>query len=175
MKFGFLISSYLITFCSLNDDIRNFPPTNKSSSGVIVAQEEATSQTLEHDINKHYEEESEDWWEVYRSYKYETTDNLGDLFRVEAQVINKQHAELHDLQKAGTIQHQDDDLVDVKQYQRIHVFQYSVRGMLIDEYEEERLAINWKSIYLINGNILANTKIVNLMNWVLKFCTHNII
>ncbi|CAB4409139.1 unnamed protein product [Rhizophagus irregularis] len=76
---------------------------------------------------------------------------------------------------AGTIQHQDDDLVDVKQYQRIHVFQYSVRGMLIDEYEEERLAINWKSIYLINGNILANTKIVNLMNWVLKFCTHNII
>ncbi|EXX77080.1 hypothetical protein GLOIN_2v1842697 [Rhizophagus irregularis DAOM 181602=DAOM 197198] len=69
--------------------------------GVIVAQEEATSQTLEHDINKHYEEESEDWWEVYRSYKYETTDNLGDLFRVEAQVINKQHAELHDLQKAG--------------------------------------------------------------------------
>ncbi|PKK60226.1 hypothetical protein RhiirC2_871010 [Rhizophagus irregularis] len=72
-----------------------------SSSGVIVAQEEATSQTLEHDINKHYEEESEDWWEVYRSYKYETTDNLGDLFRVEAQVINKQHAALHDLQKAG--------------------------------------------------------------------------
>ncbi|GET66948.1 hypothetical protein GLOIN_2v1842697 [Rhizophagus irregularis DAOM 181602=DAOM 197198] len=121
---------------------------------------------FEHDINKHYEEESEDWWEVYRSYKYETTDNLGDLFRVEAQVINKQHAELHDLQKAVQLLLQE--LYNIK-------MMIYVRGMLIDEYEEERLAINWKSIYLINGNILANTKIVNLMNWVLKFCTHNII
>ncbi|GES77422.1 hypothetical protein RCL_jg12256.t1 [Rhizophagus clarus] len=41
---------------------------------------------------------------------------------------------------AGTEQYQDYDLVDVKQYQRIHVLQYSIRGKLIGEYEEERLA-----------------------------------
>ncbi|RIA96377.1 hypothetical protein C1645_755000, partial [Glomus cerebriforme] len=160
---------------------RNKPfPREKSATkgpGVTVAQQDATSQKLEQGMHKHYEEESEYWWEVYRLYEYETSDNLGDLFRVkvdEAQSINKRHAELQDLLQAGvktqdtgsqeifnvgigiqqgqtnynantiaaagTDHHQIDDLVDVKQYQRIHVIQYTLGGILINEYEEERLA-----------------------------------
>ncbi|CAG8540896.1 2776_t:CDS:1 [Funneliformis mosseae] len=149
----------------------------QKNPGISVAQQEATSQTLENDTYKHYEEESEDWWEVYRSYEYETTDNLENLFRVEveeAQVIHKQHAKLYDLQvaevrtqdtasqgelhagvgfqqdqanydsntidTAGIEQNQQQDLLDVKQYQRVHVLQYAATGMIIREYEEERLA-----------------------------------
>ncbi|CAH1759167.1 12579_t:CDS:10 [Entrophospora sp. SA101] len=83
------------------------PPPKKSSKvnppGISIDNQEATSETLEHELHKHYEEESEDWWEVYRSYEYETADSLGNMFLVEveeAQVIHKQHALMDDLQHA---------------------------------------------------------------------------
>src|SRR6266542_667839 len=64
---------------------RTEPTPRDGDSGISVAQQGATSQTLENGIHQHYEEESEDWWEVYRTYEYETTDDLGDLFRVEVE------------------------------------------------------------------------------------------
>ncbi|CAG8562265.1 8282_t:CDS:1 [Cetraspora pellucida] len=165
-------------------NLKNSKPTIPDGNGlkgpgIDIAQQQATSQSLEHEIHKHYEEESDDWWEVYRTYEYETSDSLGDMFLVtveEAQVIHKQHALLDDLQHADEVtqdtasqnafsaggvnklaqsnvnanassvavaesqQHQQEDLLDVKQYQKIHVLQVSAAGLLINEYEEERLA-----------------------------------
>ncbi|CAG8691888.1 7934_t:CDS:1, partial [Racocetra fulgida] len=165
-------------------NLKNSKPTASDGKGlkgpgIDVVQQEATSQSLEHEIHKHYEEESDDWWEVYRTYEYETADSLGNMFLVtveEAQVIHKQHALLDDLQHAEEInqdtasqsvfsaggvnklaqsnvnanasnvavaesqQHQQEDLMDVKQYQKIHVIQVSAAGLMIDEYEEERLS-----------------------------------
>ncbi|CAG8501258.1 10210_t:CDS:1 [Acaulospora morrowiae] len=154
-------------------------PKGTNQGGLNLAQQQSSSQTLEHELHNHYEEESEDWWEVRRSYEYETSDSLGDLFLVsveEAQVIHKQHALLDDLQHAdvttqdkesqGTLsaggnlglaqnnfnansssvavseiqEHQQEDLLDVKQYQKIHVLQVSAAGLMVNEYEEERLA-----------------------------------
>ncbi|CAI2195547.1 13356_t:CDS:2, partial [Funneliformis geosporum] len=83
-------------------------------------------------------------WEVYRAYEYETTDNLGNLFRVEVEealVIHKQHAKLYDLEVAEGLSKTNNRIyLDVKQYQRVHVLQYATTGMIISEYEEERLA-----------------------------------
>ncbi|KAF0449863.1 hypothetical protein F8M41_002306 [Gigaspora margarita] len=174
-----LDSSFLRPYNKRELENSNYNGNKLKAPGIDMVQQQATSQSLEHEIHKHYEEESEDWWEVYRSYEYETADSLGDMFLVtveEAQVIHKQHALLDDLQHADEVtedtssqdffsaggvnglaqssvnanassvtvaeaqQHQQEDLMDVKQYQKIHVIQVSAAGLMINEYEEERLA-----------------------------------
>ncbi|CAG8500520.1 19481_t:CDS:1 [Dentiscutata erythropus] len=174
-----LDSSFLKPYKKRSLKNSNLNDNRLKGPGIDMVQQQAASESLEHEIHKHYEEESEDWWEVYRSYEYETADSLGDMFLVqveEAQVIHKQHALLDDLQHADEItqdtasqdvfsaggtnkleqsnvnanassvavaeaqQHQQEDLMDVKQYQKIHVLQVSAAGLMINEYEEERLA-----------------------------------
>ncbi|CAG8660550.1 906_t:CDS:1 [Ambispora leptoticha] len=148
----------------------------KKDTGILINNQEAHESELQRELHQHFEEESEDWWEVQRSYEYQTADSLGDLFLVEveeAQVIHKQHAQLDDIQLAEDYQtqdasqevlnindglqkgatnanstaiaaeeieqHQREDMLEVKQYQKIHVVQVNLFGLLKNEYEEERL------------------------------------
>ncbi|CAG8647662.1 8765_t:CDS:1 [Ambispora gerdemannii] len=156
--------------------INRIKDDKKKGTNILINNQEANESELQRELHQHFEEESEDWWEVQRSYEYQTADSLGDLFLVEveeAQVIHKQHAQLDDVQRAenfqtqkasqdvlnindglqkGTTnansttiaaeeiqQHQREDLLEVKQYQKIHVVQVNLFGLLKNEYEEERL------------------------------------
>ncbi|CAG8516091.1 2818_t:CDS:2 [Racocetra persica] len=143
--------------------LKNSQPTTSDGNRlkgprIDIVQQEETSQSLEHEIHKHYEEESDDWWEVYRTYEYETADSLDDLQHAEelnqdtasqnvfsADGVNKLaqsnvNANASSVAVAESQQHQQEDLIAVKQYQKIHVIQVSAAGLMIDEYEEERLA-----------------------------------
>ncbi|KAG9284575.1 hypothetical protein G9A89_004617 [Geosiphon pyriformis] len=146
------------------------------NGGITLNNQQATSSELQRELHQHTEVESEDWWEIQRSYEYQTTDSLGDFFLVqveEAQVIHKQHAQMDDIQRAENSQiqqasqeflntqlgfqkeatnanstslaveevqqHQREDLMEVKQWQKIHVVQVNFYGLFKNEYEEERL------------------------------------
>ncbi|KAG9304932.1 hypothetical protein G9A89_003100 [Geosiphon pyriformis] len=92
----------------------------------------------------------------------------------EVQVIHKQHAQMDDIQRAENSQerqmlaveevqqHQHEDLMEVKQWQKIHVVQVNFYRLFKNEHEEERL-VQYEyslSIDAFNENQNANNLVL---------------